>query len=162
MAAAIRPRPSFCADAKNRLLPGEIELAEPPWTYLVATLSFVDLRLRVVFSPPRHGCGWVPHNAVENRSPLWRSGSHASRLYPANWFPADWCWNPRTLTPMLVLLKLTKPACVFSCEFSLLLRLQQPAGTRSSSSSDSTTGWMSSSMVLSLDVSGAVLRPRYN
>src|ERR1700704_1116631 len=100
-------------------------------------------------------CGGEPLPATEKRF------APASRLYPANWFPADWCWNPRTLTPMLVLLKLTKPACVFSCEFSLLLRLQ-PAATRSSSSSDSTTGWMSSSMVLSLDVSGAVLRPRYN
>src|SRR3981189_3006602 len=34
MAGAIRARPSFGADAKNRLLPGEIELVESPCTHL--------------------------------------------------------------------------------------------------------------------------------
>ena len=39
------------------------------------TLSFVNSSAARVIYPPRHGCGWKPHNAVENRSPVWRSGS---------------------------------------------------------------------------------------
>jgi hypothetical protein len=39
------------------------------------TLSFVYSSAARTVYPPRHGCGWKPHNAAENRPPVGRSGS---------------------------------------------------------------------------------------
>src|SRR4030088_3363898 len=44
-----------------------------PYYALIALIRQFKGATRNV-SPPRHGCGWASHNAVENRSPLSRSG----------------------------------------------------------------------------------------
>src|SRR2546423_12588508 len=79
-AAAIRPRPSRGVVVESQLLPGEIELAVSPWTHL-GYASSVKLSATRDLSPPGRGrvYGWVPHNAMENRSSLWESGSPKRR-----------------------------------------------------------------------------------
>src|ERR1700737_1393889 len=83
-AAAIRPRPSCGADAKSRLLPGERELAESPWTYLGDTKGYETLLFKTWAQKhlwPNHYSRPTPQDAVENRSRAMAEAVHP-RILP--------------------------------------------------------------------------------